>query len=69
MNEKNISTRMLINRTKENINQLLVIGMVNSDKDIMATFGGERHLLELIKGYFCLLEDLTALWERENKND
>jgi hypothetical protein len=66
---ENVTTGMLIDIAKRNMYQLMVIGIVNSDEAIKETYGGERALLELIKGYFCLTEDLTALWEREHKDD
>lgn len=66
---ENVTTGMLIDIAKRNMYQLMVIGIVNSDEAIKETYGGERALLELIKGYFCLAEDLTALWEREHKDD
>ena len=58
-------TEQLIELTKDNISQLLLIGMCNSDERIKQTYGGERELLQLIKGYFCLLEDLQAFKKRE----
>lgn len=63
----NVSTGMLIEKVKENMYQLLVIGILNSDEAIKQTYGGERGLLELLKGYQCMLEDLTGLQEREQK--
>ena len=64
-----VTTRMLVDMAKKNMYQLMLIGIVNSDEAIKETYGGERALLELIKGYFCLAEDLTVLWEREHKDD
>lgn len=60
-----IKTYMLIQRTKENIYQLLSIGLHNTDENIKEVYGGEAGLLNLIRGYFCLLEDLQAFRYRE----
>ena len=62
-----VSTRMLIDEVKRNMFQLLHIGIFNTDENIKQVYGGERGLLELLKGYQCMLEDLTALLEREQK--
>lgn len=62
-----VSTRMLIDEVKKNMFQLLQVGIFNSDEHIKQVHGSERGLLELLKGYQCLLEDLTALWEREQR--
>ena len=63
-----VSTKMLIDEVKRNMFQLLNIGIFNTDENIKQVYGGERGLLELLKGYQCLLEDLIGLYEREQKN-
>ena len=64
MSELNKLDRM-IDLTKDNINQLLWIGIHNNDENIKEVYGGERGLLELIKGYFTLLEDMQGFKSRE----
>ena len=58
-------TEQMLETTKKNIIRLLTIAIVNSDEHIKDTYGGEHALLNLIKGYFCLLEDLQAFKKRE----
>ena len=65
----NATTNDLIQSTKNTIGQLLTIGIVNSDEAIKETYGNEGNLLNLIKGYFCLLEDLQAFKQRERKEN
>ena len=62
----NVTTKMLIHEVKRNMFQLLQVGIYNSDEHIKQVHGSERGLLELLKGYQCILEDLIDLWEREN---
>ena len=66
MSELNKLDRM-ISLTKDNINQLLWIGIHNNDENIKEVYGGERGLLELIKGYFTLLEYMQGLKFRIEK--
>lgn len=66
MSELNKLDRM-IDLTKDNINQLLWIGIHNNDENIKEVYSGERGLLELIKGYFILLEDMQSLKFRIEK--
>jgi hypothetical protein len=66
MSELNKLDRM-IDLTKDNINQLLWIGIHNNDENIKEVYGGERCLLELIKGYFTLLEDMQGFKFRIEK--
>lgn len=66
MSELNKLDRM-IDLTKDNINQLLWIGIHNNDENIKEVYGGERGLLELIKGYFTLLEDMQGFKFRIEK--
>lgn len=63
-------TDLAIGKTKENIVQLLEIGMVNSDANIKEVYGGEMGLLAIIKGYMTVLEDLQGfkLKEQEIEN-
>lgn len=58
-------TDLAIRKTKENIVQLLGIGMVNSDANIKEVYDGEMGLLALIKGYMTVLEDLQGFKARE----
>ena len=60
-----VRTEQLIDNTKKNIYQLLSVGLYNSDENIKEIYGGEGGLLNLIRGYFCLLEDLQAFKARE----
>lgn len=62
----NVTTKMLIHEVKRNMFQLLQVGIFNTDENIKQVYGGERGLLELLKGYQCILEDLIGLREREN---
>ena len=68
MSELNKLDRM-IDSTKDNINQLLWIGIHNNDENIKNVYGGERGLLELIKGYFTLLEDMQGFKFRIEKHE
>lgn len=68
MSELNKLYRM-ISLTKDNINQLLWIGINNNDENIKNIYGGERGLLELIKGYFTLLEDMQDFKIRTEKQE
>jgi hypothetical protein len=63
------TTEQLIDKTKQNIFQLLTVGLCNTDENIKDVYGGEGGLLNLIKGYFCLLEDLQAFKTREEKEN
>ena len=63
----NKSTERLIEQTKNNMFQLLSIGLHNSDENIRTVYGGEAGLLNLIRGYFGLLEDLQAFKYREEE--
>ena len=65
----NVTTEMIIQETKKNIYQLLIVGLYNSDGNIKNVYGGESGLLNLIRGYFCLLEDLQAFNNRESKEN
>ena len=65
MEEAKVTTEQLIGKTKQNIYQLLSIGLYNSDENIKEIYGGEGGLLNLIRGYFCLLEDIQAFKTRE----
>ena len=47
------------------LNRKQIIGLNNSDANIKEVYGGEVGLLNLIRGYSCLLEDLQAFKERE----
>lgn len=67
MHIDNVTTKMLIHEVKRNMFQLLQVGIFNSDEHIKQVHGSERGLLELLKGYQCLLEDLNGLLEREQK--
>ena len=60
-----VTIDQLIYFTKRNIHQLLYVGIYNSDANIKEVYGGEVGLLNLIRGYFCLLEDLQSFKERE----
>ena len=42
----------MIYHTMLNIDQLLIIGVNNSDDNIKEVYGGEQGLLRLIQGYF-----------------
>lgn len=64
-NIDNVSTRILINEAKRNMLQLLNIGIYNTDENIKQVYGGERGLLDLLRGYLCLIEDLSAFLDRE----
>ena len=65
MEKVKVTTEQLIDKTKQNIYQLLTIGLYNSDVNIKEVYGGEGGLLNLIRGYFCLLEDVQAFKVRE----
>ena len=60
-------TDLAIRKTKENIVQLLEIGMVNSDANIKEVYGGEMGLLAIIKGYMTVLEDLQGFKLKEQE--
>ena len=60
-------TDLAIRKTKENIVQLLGIGMANSDANIKEVYGGEMGLLSIIKGYMTVLEDLQGFKLREQE--
>ena len=62
-------TDLAIRKTKENIVQLLGIGMVNSDANIKEVYGGEMGLLAIIKGYMTLLEDMQGFKVRTEKQE
>lgn len=54
--DKNIQIELV----KQNITQLLVIGVYNTDEQIEKHFGGEKQLLEVINGYLDLLDRLES---------
>ena len=54
-------TQQMIELTKENICQLLFIGIHNTDEHIDRHFGGEKELIDLIQRYAILLGDLIRL--------
>ena len=54
--DKNIQIELV----KQNITQLLVIGVYNTDEHIEKHFGGEKQLLEVINGYLDLLDRLES---------
>ena len=62
---ESIKTDVLIDKAKQNINQLLYIGLHNTDENIKNVYGGEHGLLKLIQGYMCLLEDLHGFKAKE----
>lgn len=55
----------MIYHTILNIDQLLVIGVNNSDDNIKEVYGGEWGLLRLIQGYFELYKELKKYKESE----
>ena len=55
----------MIYYTMLNIDQLLIIGVNNSDDNIKEVYGGEQGLLRLIQGYFELYKELKKYKERE----
>ena len=55
----------MIYHTMLNIDQLLIIGVNNSDDNIKEVYGGEHGLLRLIQGYFELYKELNKCKERE----
>lgn len=58
-------TQRMIELTKENICQLLYIGIHNTDEHIERHFGGEKELMDLIQRYAILLVDLIRLGKEE----
>ena len=66
-NEKEQTQRM-IGLTKENVCQLLYIGLHNSDEQIDRHFGGEKELMDLIQRYAILLGDLIRLNKAESED-
>ena len=65
-NEKEQTQRM-IKLTKDNICQLLYIGIHNTDEHIEKHFGGEKELMDLIQRYAILLGDLIRLKKMESE--
>ena len=59
----------MIYHTMLNIDQLLVIGVNNSDDNIKEVYGGEHGLLRLIQGYFELYKELQKCKESEGNYD
>lgn len=57
----------MIYHTMLNIDQLLLIGVHNSDDNIKKVYGGEHGLLILIQGYFELYKELQKCKENEEK--
>lgn len=49
-----------IELVKQNITQLLVIALYNTDEHIEKHFGGETELLQVINGYMDLLDRLEV---------
>ena len=60
-------TQRMIELTKENICQLLYIGLHNTDEHIDMHFGGEKALMDLIQRYSILLGDLIRLKKMESE--
>ena len=60
-------TQRMIELTKENICQLLYIGLYNTDEHIDRHFGGEKELMDLIQRYSILLGDLIRLKKMESE--
>lgn len=44
-------TEIIVDKVKDNIIQLLQIGLYNTDENIKEVYGGEQGLLNLINGY------------------
>lgn len=63
-----METQRLIELTKENIGQLLWIGIHNTDAHIESHFGGEKELMDLIQRYAILLGDLIRLKKEESED-
>ena len=59
-------TQRMIELAKENICQLLYIGLHNTDERIDRHFGGEKELMDLIQRYSILLGDLIRLKKMES---
>lgn len=49
-----------IDLVKQNITQLLIIALYNTDEHIENHFGGETELLKVINGYMDLLDRLES---------
>lgn len=64
---KEEQTQRMIELTKENICQLLYIGIHNTDEHIERHFGGEKELMGLIQRYAILLGDLIRLKKMESE--
>lgn len=60
-------TQRMIELAKENICQLLYIGIHNTDEHIDKHFGGEKELMDLIQRYSILLGDLIRLNKIESE--
>ena len=60
-------TQRMVELTKENICQLLYIGIHNTDEHIDKHFGGEKELMDLIQRYSILLGDLIRLNKMESE--
>ena len=60
-------TQRMVELTKENICQLLYIGLHNTDEHIDRHFGGEKELMDLIQRYSILLGDLIRLKKMESE--
>ena len=60
-------TQRMIELAKENICQLLYIGIHNTDEHIDKHFGGEKELMDLIQRYSIFLGDLISLNKIESE--
>ena len=60
-------TQRMVELTKENICQLLYIGIHNTDEHIDKHFGGEKELMDLIQRCSILLGDLIRLNKMESE--
>ena len=60
-------TQRMVELAKENICQLLYIGIHNTDEHIDKHFGGEKELMDLIQRYSILLGDLIRLNKIESE--
>lgn len=61
-------TEIIVDKVKDNIIQLLQIGLYNTDENIKEVYGGEQGLLNLINGYWRLLDEFNLLMRYE-KNE
>lgn len=65
--KENQQTQRMIELAKENICQLLFIGIHNTDEHIDRHFDGEKELMDLIQRYAILLGDLIRLSKIESE--